>query len=160
MFSRARSIRVVIALTVILLSAHIAEAALPRLLMVFGKPLGRPVVIHDVQELMEVFTPTRDAAERNRLDARPSLDIALFWGNDWNRFMDEGKSVATLKPEDVTPFGDIPVRGRFYPACASAPAQITLTAVRGDAIHTAWVVSEQSLRILEREGIPIRVDCK
>ena len=137
-----------------------AEAAFPRLLMVYGAPLARPLVVEDPQEIVKVFVGTSEAVDRNDLDRRQYFELALFWGNDWNRYMDEGRPASALKTEDVTPFSNIPIRGRLYPACGDLPAQITLTEVDSQAIRNKWRLSPDGLKVLEKLGVPIKSDCK
>jgi hypothetical protein len=74
--------------------------------------------------------------------------------------MNAGKSAKDLKPEDVTPFDNIPIRGRFYPACGSLAAQITLTNVGADTIQSSWLVSEKGLKVLEKLGVPTKSECR
>jgi hypothetical protein len=77
----------------------------------------------------------------------------------WNRYLDEGRPVSALKPEDVRPFANIPVRGRLYPACGDLPAQITLTEPNSGGIWESWL-SPDGLKVLEKLAVPIKNDCK
>ena len=127
--------------------------------MVYGK-LPKPLVVRDAYEIADILEGSSDGVDRDRLQVRPYFELALFWGNDWNRYVDEGKPVDRLKPEDVTPFSNTPIHGKFYPACTGAAAQITLTAVGAASVYSIWRVSEKGLKALERLGVPTRTDCK
>ena len=137
-----------------------ADAAYPRLLMVYGKSLAKPIVVENALDVVKVIEHATDDASVSGLEDRPYLELALFWGNEWNRYMDEGKPVNQLRPEDVTPFDNIPIRGKFYPNCNGSPAQIALTEVNGTRTHSMWRVSPAGLKILEDLGVPVRADCK
>src|SRR5262245_65051317 len=75
-----------------------AEAAWPRLLMVYGKPLEKPIVVDDALGIVEVFDRSVEF-EESKLKDRPYLSLALFWGMDWNRYVVEG-TLDRLWPED------------------------------------------------------------
>ena len=74
--------------------------------------------------------------------------------------MDEGKPLNQLRPEDVTPFDNIPIRRRFYPTCNDLPAQITLTEVNATGVRRIWAVSSAGLKVLEDAGVPVKADCR
>ena len=137
-----------------------ADAAYPRLLMVYGKSLAKPIVVENAPDVVKVIDHKRDGAGVNGPEDRPYLELALFWGNEWNRYMYEGKPASQLRPEDVTPFDNIPIRGRFYPICIDSPAQITLTEVNGTRTHSMWRVSPAGLKVLEDLGVPVKAECK
>ena len=160
--SRMIALSVVAALLTIL--ARPAEAVFPRLLMVYGGALARPLIVESPQDVQRIFEEVSEGVDRNGLNRRPYFELALFWGNDvWDRYVHEGR-LSQLKPEDATselvPMRGIPIRGRFFPACAEAPAQITLTEVNSEAIQSIWRVSPEGLQVLEKLGVPIRRDCK
>jgi hypothetical protein len=136
-----------------------AEAAWPRLLMVYNASLTRPPVGEEPKDIVQVFDQTGEAVDQDDLDRRPYFELALFWGDTWNRYMNEGRPASALKPEEVTPFDSIPIRGRFYPACGVHPAQITLTKVNSPEIRDIWPLSPDGLKVLEKLGVPIKSDC-
>jgi hypothetical protein len=136
-----------------------AEGAWPRLLMVYGAALTRPLVVEEPKDIVKVFDGKGEAVDRNDLDRRLYFELALFWGDTWNRYMNEGRPAGALKPEDVTPFDNIPIRGRLYPACGVHPAQITLTKVNSQEIRDIWRLSPDGLKVLEKLGVPIKSDC-
>ena len=149
-----------LALVFFLTLASPAEGAYPRLLMVYGAPLTRPLVVEDPRDIVKVFAQTGESVDRSDLNGRPYFQLALFWGDVWNRYMNEGKSASALKPEDVTPFENIPIWGRFYPACADLPALMTLTEAGSEAIRDIMRLSADGLKVLEKLGVPIQTDCK
>jgi len=157
--SRCFGVSAILAVLLVLF-ATTADAAYPRLLMVYGKSLAKPIVVENALDVVKVIDHTSDGASVNGLEDRPYLELALFWGNEWNRYMDEGKPANQLRPEDVTPFDNIPIRGRFYPICNDSPAQITLTEVNGTRTHSMWRVSPAGLKVLEDLGVPVKADCK
>jgi hypothetical protein len=125
--------------------------------MVYGAPLTHPLVVEDPKEVVKVFARTGEALDGNDLNRRPYFELALFWGDVWNKYMDEGKPASALKPEDLTPFANIPIRGRLYPACGDLPAQITLTDPSNQAVWETWRLSAEGLKVLEKLGVPIAV---
>jgi hypothetical protein len=137
-----------------------ADAAFPRLLMIYGKPLSKPIVVENPLDVVKIFEGSSDGTTEQSLAGRPYFEVALFWGEQWNRYMDEGKPASALKPEDVTPFGNIPNRGRFYPACANAAAQISLFEPQSQRTHGIWKVPEEGLKVLESLGVPTKGNCK
>src|SRR5262249_44835633 len=113
-----------------LMWADSAEAAWPRLLMAYGSPLTKPIVIDDALGIVQIFEGSHDI--NAPLSDRPYLNLALLWGLDWNRYVDEGKALDQLRPEDAKnlsgPSDGVPIAGRLYPACGDLPAVIHLTA--------------------------------
>jgi hypothetical protein len=123
-----------------------------------------PLIVENPKDVQKIFEGISEGVNRNGLDRRPYFALALFWGNDkWDRYVDEGR-LSHLKPEDATsesvPMRGIPIRGRFYPTCAEAPAQITLTEVNSQAIQSIWRVSPEGLQVLEKLGVPVKRDCR
>src|SRR4051812_28515553 len=62
-----------------------AQAAAPNYIFVNGPGLGRPVLLGDWNENLELFSAAVSARSPSaptlrRLRDRPSLDLALFWG--------------------------------------------------------------------------------
>jgi hypothetical protein len=95
-----------------------AEAVFPRLLMVYGGPLARPLIVENPRDVQDIFEGISEGVNRNGLDRRPYFEFALFWGNDkWDRYVDEER-LSQLKPEDATsesvPMRGIPISPGFY----------------------------------------------
>jgi len=119
------------------------EAAAPRLLMVYGASLQKPVLLSDWGEIFKMFTSTPAETDVN-LNDRPFFELALFWGPDWNAYVNDGKPLDMLLPEDANQ------KGRFYPAFGDNPAVISAGA-------TLKRIPPESVRFLERYGIPARL---
>ena len=73
---------VALAALLVLASGRHAEAAAPRLIMVSGPLLARPVVLADWQENLSFMVAIVEEAEvgADELAGRPRLDLGLFWG--------------------------------------------------------------------------------
>jgi hypothetical protein len=130
-------------LFVVLLCVVSLEAAAPRFLMIYGRPLQKPVLLSDWGEIFKVFTST-PAETKVNLNDRPFFELALFWGPAWNAYVRDGKPLDKLRPEDANQ------KGRFYPAFGDKPAVIS-------AGPTVKQVPAESLRFLERHGIRTRL---
>lgn len=135
------------------------EAAYPWLLMISGMQLKQPIVVQDGKDIVSIIHATLDALDSSALNHRPYFELTLFWGDVWSRYLKEGKPVNALKPEDVTPFANVPIRGRLYPACKDAPARITLTTPNTEKMWDTWVISPDGLKVLEKLGVPVTSDC-
>jgi len=99
--------------------------------------------LSDWGEIFKMFTST--TAETNvNLNDRPFFELALFWGPEWSAYVDSGKFLDKLRPEDANQ------KGRFYPAFGDKPAVIS-------AGPTVKQVPAESLRLLERYGIHTRL---
>jgi hypothetical protein len=133
--------------------APTAGAAAPRIIMVTGPTLERPVFLTDYFEnldLMIAFQRGREIAEGRVVDPkelrrRPYLELWLFWGEDqWEPYVSEGR-LAELRREQANQYG------RFYPAFGRRDAVMNLD-VPGSRKATAKL-----LNILARHGIPTRL---
>jgi hypothetical protein len=126
-----------------LLSVAPLEAAAPRLMIVYGVPLQKPVLLSDWGEIFKMFTSTPYETGLN-LDGRPFFEVALFWGPEWNDYVNEGKPLDKLRPEDGNQ------KSRLYPAFGDKPAVI-------GAAPMVKRIPAESLRFLERSGVPVRL---
>jgi hypothetical protein len=146
MAQRAATIAV-IALVAVLWDAAPAQAAAPRLVMVSGTPLAKPVLLSDWDEITTLYgmLVNGPAAPSELRGGRPSLQLALFWdANRWDPYVRDGR-LGSLRPEQANQFG------RFYPAVPGGPALVELPGVG------TWPkrVSPQALAILARHGVPV-----
>ncbi|MCC7185182.1 MAG: hypothetical protein IT185_02990 [Acidobacteria bacterium] len=139
------------------------HAAFPRLVMVSGGTMPAPVVMTDwavTAQLLQHLEPQQTPSAA-RLEGRPFFQVSMFWGPQWKQFMDEGRAVTSLRPEQANEFG------RLYPAVGDQPAVLILSGAPrtfegvvtpptsvGDYRH-AYALSAVSSRILARSGIPI-----
>jgi hypothetical protein len=80
--------------------------------MVYGPPLTRPVVLADSQENETLMLAATDIAaiSGDQLKGRPYFRLAFFWGPEWAQYVDSGKPLTALRPEQGNQ------QGRFYPA--------------------------------------------
>jgi hypothetical protein len=133
--------------------APTAGAAAPRIIMVTGPTLERPVFLTDYFEnldLMIAFQRGREIAEGRVVDPkelrrRPYLELWLFWGEDqWEPYVSEGR-LDELRREQANQYG------RFYPAFGRRAAVMNLD-VPGSRKATAKL-----LAILARHGIPTQL---
>lgn len=137
--------------------ARPAEAAAPRLLMVYGPPLARPVLLTEWAQNGTVLGALLDADQvdgaLSRLAVRPYLDLALRWGTAWDAHVRAGKPLAELRPEQANQ------RGRLFPATAGGAALILLENLGGNAVASPWAVSRLTPAgeaILARHGVTVR----
>ena len=109
-------------------------AAGPRLILISGGGLERPIVLSDWQEnmsfLQQLTTP--QGPEPRQLAARPFLNVSLFWGPQWDEYLRDGRPLSELRPEQANQ------HGRFYPAVSGAAAA---TVAGGCGAVTAGVSS-------------------
>src|SRR5262245_39344839 len=79
------------------------DAAVPRLLMIHGALLREPVLLSGWKEIHLLFyapKPQSRSIPFEELRNRPFFELALFWGLDWVRYVEEGKPLKKLRPED------------------------------------------------------------
>jgi hypothetical protein len=141
---------VLAALLGILLSAPgAANAAAPRIVIVSGSSLPRPVVITDWKRIFAVvaeISPAQ-ALPRSELASRPRLRLSLFWGPRWNAYLAGGGSASALRPRQADQ------QGSYYPAAGGRPAAVDLPW----AGRWPRVVPATAVRILVRFGVPARL---
>jgi hypothetical protein len=137
--------------------------------MVYGPLLSKPIVIDDWvgieekiywgQGITEINGKVVDLSKTNDLDpgdlkGRPYLDLALFWGTEWKRYVDEGKPLNEIMPEQAelsTPNASA-AHGRFYPACGDKRAVLWL--------YTIKLATDDGLNLFSKFGVPIRTECR
>src|SRR5712692_9695096 len=100
---------VLVWITIALATAQ-TQAAAPRLIMFHGKLLPKPVILDDWKENLQLMAVRPDAAVTRDQLVWPYLQVAYFWGPRWVRYVQEGKPLDKLHPEE----GDQHLR--FYPA--------------------------------------------
>ena len=130
-----------------------AEAAAPRLIMVSGPLLARPVVLADWQENLSFMVAIVEEAKvgADELAGRPRLELGLFWGQSW---VDEaGKPRPGLRPEQAQQLL------WFYPAIGEAEPIVRFEWVpEFSSTGPLRSVQPGGLAILARHGIPTRVE--
>lgn len=127
------------------------EAAAPRLILVYGPPLAQPVVLDDWQEnLTLMVAATEDAGlSADKLRGRPYFRLAFFWGQEWAAYVDAGKPLSALRPEQGNQ------AGRFYPAIGDAGPVLTFDSIPGTGPLTRRL-EQAGVAVLARHGIPTR----
>jgi hypothetical protein len=138
-----------LALAVLVASASVAQAAVPRIVIISGKPLTDQVVISDwgrIFTIWEGFVGARPAP-RVQLANRPRLKFSMFWGPRWSDYLSSGKPAKALRPRQADQVGS------FYPAWRGRPAMIDLPG----AGRWPRPISAKGLTILRRYGVPIRL---
>jgi hypothetical protein len=118
--------------------------------MVSDDPLDEPVVIADADVLFELYQSLvlhGATVQASQLDGRRALRLGLFWHNPtWEPYVRDGR-LAELR------FRQANQVGRFYPAVGDAGA---LVVVGYGSVPKR--VSDDALRILEANGVPVRLD--
>jgi hypothetical protein len=133
-----------------------ARAAAPWFILVHGPLLAEPVLLNDWNENLDLMLAISERAGTavEELEARPYLDLALFWGAEWEHYPRTAEMLRRLAPEQANQ------RGRFYPAVGDADPLYVLLAVSGAAGEPDEVrrVGPRALEIFARYGVPTRVD--
>jgi hypothetical protein len=131
------------ALLIVLVSSSALQAAAPRLLIIYGNSLREPVLLQDWGEIFKMFTST-PAETGLSLKDRPFLEIAMFWGPEWSDYVNKGKPLDKIRPQDANQ------QGRFYPAFGDSPALISFG-------PTVKRIALESLQFLDRSGVLTRL---
>ena len=132
----------------------IPNAAAPWIIIVHGDLLPQRVVMSDWQEnsrlmgAINVSTP----ADTTAVHQRPYVHLAMFWGPEWANYPRTTEALAQLRPEQANQ------HGRFYPARADSDALVLIGSTTSRADTTLGPIAEHGLALLERYGVPVRVD--
>jgi hypothetical protein len=147
-----------VALAMLALSAFpfSALAAGPRIMIVYGHPLTKPVIISDWGDNETLMVASNDAMSVSHpyVKGRPYLTMALFWGTEWVQYMNQRKSLSALRPSQANQFA------RFYPSYGSAPALLVFDGIPGPYTSLARHIRPEGLAVLRRHGIPVRLPLK
>ena len=145
---------------VVLASVASLNAAAPRLILVGGPLLERPVLIQDWDDTMRIMAGINDravAASEPPTD-RPYYELALFWGMEWVQDINDGRPLAALKPEQANQ------HARFYPAVGTAPALVVFSDESGEWGQNARrmglvrSVEQMALDVFAKYQLRVRVD--
>ena len=154
MLRKAVLLRTRLVVVTAVLSVCVLDAAFPRLVMVYGGSLDRPIVMEGI---VDAFSPSPKDIQTHKPSAgRPYFELALFWGPAWSQYVKDGRPLDQLRPEDARTTFLVPTDGRFYPACGDAPAVIVSGLTSG---QRTWRVSASGLEAFQRSGVPVSVDC-
>lgn len=127
-------------------------AAAPRLMMIYGGTLVRPIILSDWQENGRLLAAITEEVKviSEELAQRPNFQVALFWGPEWAQYMEEGNSPRTLRPEQANQ------HGRFYPAFGDGDPIFRFDSIPGPGPLTRKVKPE-GIEILSHYGVPVQV---
>lgn len=153
-----KPVRRVILLAVLLLvalttSTELALAKGPRIMMVYGAPLTKPVVVSNWSDNATIMFAVPDSSSimHSTLTHRPFLRVAMFWGLYWMRYMQHHKPLAAVHPAQADQFA------RLYPAYGSAPALFVFDSIPGPYTSLVRRIGPNGLATLARYGIPLRL---
>jgi hypothetical protein len=119
--------------------------AAPEIILVYGAPLSERKVLANQLENLRLLLAIEGRKPASPIPLpRPSLEIALFWGQEWRATARSPALLRALRPERANQ------RGLFYPATSDAPAMF-------DFAGTIGVVSDSGLAIFRRHGVPTRM---
>src|SRR5687767_9415290 len=135
-------------------------AAAPRIIMFSGPRLDRPVVLTDWQANMDLVQALEQTTYvgADQLKDRPYLTVSFFWGPRWNAFINEGRPLSDLRPEEAGH------HGRFYPAAGDVPAVLLQTHPSSTPSGVPKSVEEfgkggalpaRTVAMLKERGIPV-----
>jgi len=122
------------------------DAAGPRLILVDGGTLTKPVVLDDWKENIDLIHALGEEAkvQQEELAGRPYFEFAFFSGPYWVQYVDDGRPLDQLRLES----GD--QRRRLYPGGGGSAPIITYDA-------GARRVAPEGIAILSRHGIPVLI---
>jgi len=158
--AKRRNVRLLGAATIILASALSLSAAGPRLILVTGALVERPAVLENWEDNVRLMGAVANPASvgPGTLVDRPFYSLALFWGPEWAEYMNDGGSVAAVKPEQASQ------HARFYPAVGAAPALFVFEDQPGAAGHGVRIaglvraIDRPGLDVLAKAGLRVRMD--
>lgn len=134
-------------------ASNSASRAAPWAIVFSGPLLRNRVVLGDWDENHKLMSAASSPilVGSQALRDRPKISVSMFWGPDWQYLRRHPESLATLDTNRATQ------RGVFYPAHRERSALLVLDSVYGAAGHSS-VMKADGLAILERHGVPTRVD--
>jgi hypothetical protein len=148
-----RAVVVIVVASLVGLTTATAFAAAPRLILVDGGGLSRPIVLADWSENGTLLSAWKLAqpARNPQLRCRPAYRLSFLWGPEWNDYVASRKPLHAIRPSDTA------FHGRFWPAWRGRTALFTPGpgVVLGVKVATA-----KQLRILRRHGLPGRAPLK
>jgi hypothetical protein len=155
MAGSVRRITMFVALLLVALTGRTTPvmAAWPQIMLIYGSPLTKPVILANQTENATLMAATSQAVSvlPTLLRRRPSLRVALFWGERWRQYRTRHKPLAALRPRQADQFA------RFYPAYGTTPPLFVFDSIPGPYISLARSIRSQGLAVLARHGVPIRL---
>lgn len=130
-----------------------AHAAAPRIIIIHGALLPRRVVLSDWYENALILGDPDEAANvmQEQLKMRPYLDVDMFWGTEWVNYVEQGKPLDALDPDDSNQ------HARLYPAVGSEEPLIAFDYIPGPGTLIRPLHSD-AIKMLAKHGIPTRLD--
>lgn len=158
--AKFRNLQLVTVVAVMAASAMSLGAAGPRFILVTGTLLERPAVLDNWQENMDLMSAVTNPSSAGpaALANRPFYQLALFWGAEWVQYINEGRPVAPVKPEQGNQ------QARFYPVVGAAPALFVFEDMPGPLGNGARItglvrsVGQEGLSLLARHGLRVRIE--
>jgi hypothetical protein len=128
------------------------DAATPRIALIDGLTLPAAVVSVD----WVVNSQILEGDARTEIDPadvadRSGLDVGLFWGSEWDSYVDSGQSLAALDLDRANQ------RARFLPAVGNDEALLVFGSIPGPG----WPVramTDDGLAALLSLGVLVRID--
>lgn len=130
-----------------------AVAAGPRIMIVYGKPLAKPVIFSNWGENETLLVSVNDdmSVGQARLARRPFLRVAMFWGPAWIQYMKHHATAHGLRPNEANQLA------RFYPAYGTAPALFMFDSIPGPYRTLIRRIRPAGVAVLAHQGIPVRL---
>jgi len=137
-----------------LAAAVLLQAAAPWIITLSGPLVKQTVVIVDWHKNLKLLTALDHDARIDpaSLAHRPFLEIGLFWGPQWLKFLEDGG-----RPESLT-VGQANQRGRFYPADGANPAVWKMDDGVANWPSPCSSISDEGLVLLSDLGVTTRVN--
>jgi hypothetical protein len=144
-------------------SATSRTMAAPRIVMFYGEPLPAAVYLTDWAELghLQTLLSYGETYETSKLRDRPYLKVAMFWGSDWNDYLEQGRSVTALAPAEARQHGRLYLGSKEVPAVfidsfvsnalGTPPAPMPLTLAQFGRARIVW---KEAIEILFKRGVP------
>jgi hypothetical protein len=142
------AIGILAGLAVVLAETSSAFAAAPRIIIVAGGGLAKPVVLDDWQENLAIMLAATDEVDARveGLSARPSYRIAMFWGPKWEQYIQAGKDPRALHIEEADQLA------RYYPPMVAHGAVLSFDSIPGPGAVTrrlkvagVWIFSRHGI---------------
>lgn len=145
-----------VALAALFAGSDEADAAAPWFIFVHGPLLAEPVLLDDWDEnhALMLAIPGGERRDTKRIEGRQYLQVALFWGPDWQDYPRDAAAIARLSSAQANQ------HGRFYPAVsADQPALFLFESAGNPSILLApRIVEAPGLAVLDARGVPTRIE--
>lgn len=130
--------------------------AAPRIIIIYGPPLERPVLLADWRENLALMMSLVPEATIRPKRAAPadSLRLALCWGSEWNATALDSVALAQLAPNRANQSGWLFITSEGW------PMTLVLTETRRgpfdvSSARKAFIATQQTRSILRRHLTPL-----